>query len=50
MPRKKKRIYTFRKGQIIPYESGSPMHQMVKAEKEAAKGIARALDTSKRQK
>ena len=37
MARKKKRKYTFRKGQIIPYESGSLMHMMVKAEREILK-------------
>jgi hypothetical protein len=35
MPEKKKRKYTFRKDQPIPYESGSPMHKMAKAQKEA---------------
>jgi len=46
--KKKKRKYTFRKGQPIPYESGSIMHQMVKAERETRKTLARALSPSKK--
>jgi hypothetical protein len=34
VPEKKKRKYTFRKGQPIPYESGSFVHRQVKALKE----------------
>jgi len=48
--KKKKRKYTFRKGQIIPYESGSLMHQMVKAEREARKSVAKALGVSEKKK
>lgn len=48
--KKKKRKYTFRKGQIVPYESGSLMHKAVKAERETAKELARALGTAKKQK
>ncbi len=31
----RKRKYTFSKGEIVPYESGSPMHQIEKAERDA---------------
>lgn len=48
--KKKKRKYTFRKGQPIPYESGSLMHIEVKARRETAKQLARALGTTKKQK
>ncbi len=33
MVKKKKRKYTFRKGQIIPYESGSLIHEIHKMTK-----------------
>ena len=48
--KKKKRKYTFRKGQIIPYESGSLMHEMVKAEREARKIIRKVLEEPKEKK
>ena len=49
--KKKKRKYTFRKGQIIPYESGSIMHEMVKMEREVKKAIRKALgEPSKKKK
>ena len=48
--KKKKRKYTFRKGQIVPYESGSLMHEAVKAEREFKKDLARALGTPKKRK
>jgi len=37
MPEKKKREYTFRKGQVQPYKSGSPAHQIDKAFREMLK-------------
>lgn len=46
--KKKKRKYTFRKGQIVPYESGSLMHKAVKAERERDKRLAQLLSTSKK--
>jgi len=49
-PKSKKRKYTFRKGQIVPYESRSLIHTAVKAEKEATKRMTRALGTPKKQK
>ena len=48
--KKKKRKYTFRKGQIVPYESGSLMHEAVKAERELKKDLGRALGYKKRRK
>lgn len=48
--KKKKRKYTFRKGQIVPYESGSLMHEMVKAERETRHTIQKALGTTKKKK
>ena len=48
--KKKKRKYTFRKGQIIPYESGSLMHEFVKAERELKKTIKKALEEPKKKK
>jgi len=36
---KKKRKYTFRKGQLAPYESGSIVHQAEKAERELFKAL-----------
>jgi hypothetical protein len=35
----KPRKYTFRKGQDLPYESGSYIHQGVKELREASKGL-----------
>jgi len=46
----KKRKYTFRKGQPIPYESGSPIHVMEKTEREAAKRISQVLGDRKTKK
>ena len=46
--KKKKRKYTFRKGQLIPYESGSIMHQLAKTERETRKTIASALHPAKK--
>ncbi len=37
MPERKKRKYTFRKGEVFPYESGSFIHETVKAQRAAAK-------------
>ena len=34
---KKKRKYTFRKNKLIPYQSGSVLHQMEKLEKSVFK-------------
>jgi hypothetical protein len=39
MPQKKKRTYTFRKGQPIPYESGSIAHQIEKTQRELGKSL-----------
>jgi hypothetical protein len=36
---KKKRTYTFRKGQPVPYESGSIVHELTKTEREAFKSL-----------
>lgn len=36
MPQRKKRKYTFRKGEVFPYESGSLMHEEVKSRRQAA--------------
>jgi hypothetical protein len=41
--KKKKRKYTFRKGEAIPYESGGPMHEMIKAQRERGKSSEKAL-------
>ncbi len=50
MPAKKrKRKYTFRKGQTVPYESGSLMHEAIKAKRERAKKkLSRILSPSKK--
>jgi len=50
MPEKKKRKYTFRKGQPIPYESGSVIHQVEKAQRETMREVALALGTSRKRK
>lgn len=47
---KKKRKYTFRKGQLIPYESGSIMHEAAKAERQLAKDFDKAFGTTKKRK
>jgi hypothetical protein len=39
MPERKKRTYTFRKGEVIPYESGSIIHEDVKALKQASRDL-----------
>jgi len=48
--KKKKRKYTFRKGQIVPYESGSLMHEAVKVEREFKKDLGRTLRSPKKSK
>jgi hypothetical protein len=50
MPQKKKRKYTFRKGQLIPYESGSLVHKIQKSERETAKRFERVIGTNKKKK
>lgn len=50
LAKKKKRKYTFRKGQQIPYKSGSIIHIEAKARRETAKQLARALETTKKEK
>jgi len=50
MPAKKKRKYTFRKDQIVPYESGSLIHEAVKAERQLKKDLGRALGYEKKKK
>jgi hypothetical protein len=50
MPQKKKRKYTFRKGQLIPYESGSVMHKIQKSELETAKHMERVIGTQKKKR
>jgi len=50
MPAKKKRKYTFRKGQLIPYKSGSIVHEEVKLHRELTKDVARAFGTKKKRK
>jgi hypothetical protein len=44
MPEKKKRKYTFRKGQPIPYESGSFVHRQVKALKEDQRNFEKGAE------
>jgi len=41
--KKKKRKYTFRKGKIIPYESGSLIHITEKAQRETFRALQKAL-------
>lgn len=48
MPARKKRTYTFRKNELIPYESGSIIHEDVKALKRASKAIFDQPTTRKR--
>jgi len=50
MPQKKKKKYTFRKGQLVPYESGSVMHKIQKSERERAKLMERVIGTKKKKK
>jgi len=47
---KKKRKYTFRKGQVIPYESGSLIHQEIKAQRRTAREMKRAFGTKNQKK
>jgi len=47
MPEKKKRKYTFRKNELFPYESGSLIHQGVKAHRQASRDFASAFDEPK---
>ena len=47
---KKKRKYTFRKGQIFPYESGGIIHYTGKAERKLSKDIGWVLGTNKKRK
>jgi hypothetical protein len=48
--RKKKRTYTFRKDEPIPYQSGSLIHESVKAERKAVRNISSALEPCKKRK
>ena len=41
MPSKRK--YTFRKGEILPYESGSFIHEEVKTQRQMAKNLESAF-------
>lgn len=50
MPEKKKRKYTFRKNQPIPFESGSIMHYVEKTRKKAAKTFDLNIKKSKHEK
>jgi hypothetical protein len=43
MPQRRKRTYTFRKGEMIPYESGSLVHEEVKTQREIAKNFESAF-------
>lgn len=45
--KRKKRKYTFRKGQKVPYESTSIMHEVVKSERERAKELSQILSPTK---
>lgn len=45
-----KRKYTFRKDQLIPYESGSFMHEEAKAQKQAARNFEEFSQPRKRRK
>jgi hypothetical protein len=49
MPEKKKRTYTFRKNQVLPYESGSIMHEEAKAQRQIARNFNN-LEPKKRRK
>lgn len=50
MPQRKKRKYTFRKGEIFPYESGSLIHEGVKAQRRVARNFESAFEPRKRRK
>jgi len=50
MPQKKRRKYTFRKGLLVPYESGSVMHEIQKSERETAKLMERVTGTHKKKR
>jgi len=45
---KKKRKYTFRKGRIIPIESGSLAHQIEKEQRETQRRLQKALGIKKK--
>jgi len=48
--KKKKRKYTFRKGQPIPYESGSLLHQIEKAQRETFRTLQKVLKGEKKKR
>jgi hypothetical protein len=45
---KTKRKYTFRKGKVIPYESGSPIHQMEKLDRKVKKQVKRSVKKARK--
>ena len=47
MPQRKKRTYTFRKNEVIPYKSGSIIHEDVKALRQTSRDL---FDQSKTRK
>jgi len=47
MPERKKRQYTFRKNEPLPYESGSIIHEGVKAQRQMARNIDSAFEPRK---
>jgi hypothetical protein len=49
MPQKK-REYTFRKNQPVPFESGSIVHKIQKSERETAKVFEHVLGSPKKKK
>jgi len=50
VPVGKKRKYTFRKGEAVPYESGSIIHESVKSHRAMARNLSSALDSPKKRK
>jgi hypothetical protein len=48
MPERRKRTYTFRKDQFVPFESGSFMHEEVKAQRQAARNFEELSQPRKR--
>lgn len=50
MPERRKRTYTFRKDQLVPYESGSFMHEEVKSQRQAVRNFEEFSQPRKRRR
>jgi hypothetical protein len=50
MPERRKRTYTFRKNELIPYESGSLIHEEAKAQRKIARSFDFGLEPQRTRK